>query len=202
MKKAPQSIIHPSWLVVFAGICAAFHIAKLSSALPALRADLGLTLVQAGFLLSAVQLSSMVLGLFVGLAVDTVGLRRSMLIGLCLLSIASFAGGFATSGDTLLWLRMTEGFGFLLTVMPAPGLIRRTIDPDHLSSRMGWWGTYMPLGSALSLLVGPLCIVYLGWQPWWWILALMTLFAALVLWWGVPTIAPTAGLEFKKYGLD
>src|SRR5256885_8255210 len=48
--------------------------------------QLGLSLLQAGFLLSTVQVAGMVLGLVVGLGADRWGLRRSMLAGLLLMA--------------------------------------------------------------------------------------------------------------------
>ena len=41
--------------VLFAGVCAALQSSKLAPAIPLLRAELGLSLVQAGFALSMVQ---------------------------------------------------------------------------------------------------------------------------------------------------
>ena len=57
---------HPraaAWIVILAGVSAALHVGKLPPAIPALQAELGLTLVQAGFLLSLVQLATMALGI-------------------------------------------------------------------------------------------------------------------------------------------
>ena len=190
--------IHPSWIIVFAGVCAALHVGKMPPALPVLQAALDISLVQAGFLLSAVQIASMVLGLAVGLSADSLGLRRSMLMGLCLLSFASMAGGFATQVTSLLLLRALEGLGFLLVVMPAPGLIRRTVDQAQLSGRMGWWGTYMPTGSALAMLMGPWVIAAANWSVWWWVMGLVSALAGLAVWLCVPATqahAPTQKIQ-------
>ncbi|MDO9201470.1 MAG: MFS transporter, partial [Hydrogenophaga sp.] len=54
-------------LVVAVGVTCALHVGKLPVAIPVLRGSLGLTLLQAGFLLSLVQLAGMTLGLLVGL---------------------------------------------------------------------------------------------------------------------------------------
>lgn len=167
--------LHPSWVIVLTGLFAALHVAKIPPALPALQAELGLSLLQAGFLLSSVQVASMSLGLLVGLSVDGLGLKRSMLFGLALLCAASTLGGFAQQAEVLLLLRAFEGLGFLCVVMPAPSLIRRTVLPQQLNARMGWWGTYMPSGNALALLVGPLWVASLGWHVWWWSLSAITL---------------------------
>jgi MFS family permease len=184
--------IHPSWVIVLAGVCAALHVGKLPPAVPVLQDALNITLVQAGFLLSAVQIASMTLGLAVGLSADSLGLRRSMLIGLGLLSVASISGGFVGDATSLLCLRALEGLGFLLVVMPAPALIRRTVDASQLSGRMGWWGTYMPTGSALALLLGPWVIAGLNWSAWWWLLGAVAAFAWVAVWLCVPDVQPPA----------
>ncbi|PUE59038.1 MFS transporter [Limnohabitans sp. Rim8] len=186
----PRFGIHPSWVIVFAGVCAALHVGKLPPALPVLQDALNITLVQAGFLLSAVQVASMTLGLAVGLSADSLGLRRSMLVGLGLLSFASISGGFVADASGLLFLRALEGLGFLLVVMPAPALIRRTVDASQLSGRMGWWGTYMPTGSALALLLGPWVIAGLNWSAWWWLLGAVAAFAWVAVWLCVPDVQP------------
>ncbi|HWI77947.1 MAG TPA: MFS transporter, partial [Ramlibacter sp.] len=70
--------VDPAFLIVLGGVSAALHIGKLPTALPVLRDAMGVTLVQAGFLLSLVQLAGMTLGLAVGLAADSWGLKRTM----------------------------------------------------------------------------------------------------------------------------
>jgi cyanate permease len=143
-------------------------------------------------LLSAVQIASMTLGLAVGLSADSLGLRRSMLVGLALLSVASISGGFVADASGLLFLRALEGLGFLLVVMPAPALIRRTVDASQLSGRMGWWGTYMPTGSALALLLGPWVIAGLNWSAWWWLLGAVAALAWVAVWLCVPDVQQPA----------
>ncbi len=178
--------IDRSLLVIVAGVCGAIHVGKLPPALPALREALGISLVQAGFLISMVQLAGMSLGLAVGLAADSLGLRRVMVSGLALVSAASLAGGFTTDVATLLVLRAVEGLGFLMTVTPAPSLIRRLVTPAQLDARMGAWGAYMPVGTALALLVGPPWIAALGWPSWWWLGGILSAVLALAVWVGLP----------------
>ena len=173
-----------AWIVMGAGVAAALHVGKLSPALPVLSEALGITLLQAGFLLSLVQLAGMTLGLLVGLSADTLGLKRSMVGGLLLLTLASLLGGWARDAQTLLFLRAVEGLGFLLVSMPAPSLIRLLVAPERMSAMLGLWGAYMPLGTALALLCGPLVISVAGWSFWWWLLAAITLgMAVWVLRW-------------------
>ncbi len=180
---------HPhrsAWLVVLAGGVAALQVGKLPPALPALQAELGLTLVQSGFLLSMVQLAGMSLAVFIGLWADGMGLKRSMVRGLCVLALASGVGALATSVSALLALRALEGLGFLLVALPAPALIRRQVPPAQLPGMLGVWGAYMPTGTALALLAGPLFIPAWGWGAWWWLFAAVSLGMAAWLWRSVP----------------
>jgi len=181
--------IEPALIVILAGVVAALHIGKLPPAIPVLREALGLTLVQAGFLLSLVQLAGMTVGVVFGIVADGLGSRRSMTIGLALLASASALGGFVHDVAPLMLLRAAEGFGFLLVVLPAPGLVRSLVEPRRASAMMGWWGAYMPLATALALLVGPLAIAAIGWRGWWWALAVLSAAMAMWLWHAVPANA-------------
>jgi CP family cyanate transporter-like MFS transporter len=78
------------------------------------------------------------------------------------LTAASLLGGAVGAGARwracrawLLVLRAVEGIGFLLAVMPGPGLIRALTPPGADKAALGLWGAYMPLGVALALLLGP-----------------------------------------------
>ncbi|GAB3773142.1 MFS transporter [Ramlibacter monticola] len=179
----------PALIVVLAGISAALHIGKLPPALPVLRESLHISLVQAGFLLSLVQVAGMTLGLAMGALADAFGARRTMALGLVLLSMASFAGGAATSAPALMALRALEGVGFLLASLPAPGLIRRLVQPARLAGMLGLWGAYMPFGTAAALLLGPAFIAASGWPGWWWLLATLSCAMAVCLWLVVPAAA-------------
>jgi MFS family permease len=175
MNRGSSPALRGAWLVVAAGGVAALQVGKLPPALPALQAELGLSLVQSGFLLSMVQLAGLSLAVFMGLLADGMGLKRSMVRGLVLLALASGAGGLATSVQVLLVLRAIEGLGFLLVALPAPALIRRLVPPQQLAGMLGVWGAYMPTGTALALLAGPLFIPAWGWSAWWWLFALVSL---------------------------
>ncbi len=175
-----------AWLVVAAGGVAALQVGKLPPALPALQAELGLTLVQSGFLLSMVQLAGLTLAVFMGMLADGMGLKRSMVRGLLLLALASAVGGLATSVPVLLMCRALEGLGLLLVALPAPALIRRLVPPQQLAGMLGVWGAYMPTGTALALLAGPLFIPVWGWSAWWWLFALVSLGMAVWVWHVIP----------------
>ncbi|MEO8124910.1 MAG: MFS transporter [Burkholderiales bacterium] len=193
--------IDPALIVIAAGVCAALHVGKLPPAITTLREALDMTLVQAGFLLSLVQLAGMSGGVAFGVLADGLGLRRSMALGLVVLAAASAIGGLAQGVVMLMVLRAIEGFGFLLVVLPAPGLVRRLVAPQRVSVMLGLWSAYMPLATALALLIGPLYISAWGWRAWWWGLAAVSLVMAVVLLRGVPAVLaaqPAAGAPWMQ----
>lgn len=181
---------HSAGLVIAAGVVAAMHVGKLPPALPALQQVLGVSLVQAGFLLALVQLAGMTLGLPAGLLIQRYGPRRSMLAGLLVLSLASALGGAAQGAPGLLVSRVLEGLGFLCVVLPAPGLLRGMVAPERLSRALGSWGAYMPLGAALAMLLGPWVMMQVeptwGWRIWWWALSALAALLAALVFRGVP----------------
>lgn len=189
----------PAWhhaaLVVGVGVSSALHIGKLPVAIPALQQGLGLGLLQAGFLLSLVQLAGMLLGLFIGLAADRLGPLRVMRTGLVLLALGSALGAMAPDVRVLLGSRVLEGLGFLLAVLPAPALLRLWVQhPPTLARALGWWGAYMPVGTALALLGGAGVIGLVGWRGLWWGLAGVSLLALALLHWGAPVL-PASGAQ-------
>ena len=178
---------NPALVVILAGVSAALHVGKLPPALPVLREALGITLLQSGFLLSMVQLAGMALGLAVGLTADGMGLRRSLMAGLLVLFGAGALGGWAQDATSLIALRALEGFGLLLVSMPAPSLVRQLVPAHRLSRMLGLWGAYMPFGTAVALLSGPLVMRVASWQVWWWGTAGLSLLMAFWVWRTVPS---------------
>jgi MFS family permease len=182
-------------LVLSVGVGCALHVGKLPVAIPVLRDELALSLLQAGFLLSLVQLAGMLLGLVVGMAADRLGPHRVMPIGLLLLAIGSAWGALSPDVANLMASRVLEGMGFLMAVLPAPGLLRMHLqDASILSRALGWWGTYMPLGTALALLLGTHLIHGVGWRGAWLLLSGVSLVSSLALAMRLPQAAsPPAG---------
>lgn len=171
--------------VFVAGLAAAVHIGKIPPAIAVLGDALGVSLVEAGFLLSAVQLAGMLLGVLVGALADGFGLRRTMLCGLFVLCFASLAGVWARQPSDLLALRALEGLGFLCVVLPAPSLMRQLVPAARLPAFMGLWGAYMPAGVALALLTGPVVMAWWNWEAWWGLLGVVAGCAGLWLAWAV-----------------
>ncbi|XUL93641.1 CynX/NimT family MFS transporter [Streptomyces galilaeus] len=165
-----------SWIVVvLAGVAAGLQVWKVPAALPYLRHDLALSLVQAGTLLGIVQLAGMLGGLAVSLLAELIGERRCLSGGLVLLFLGSAGGAFAGSAAPLLVSRAVEGAGFILVAVTGPGLIRRTAPPSRFTTAMGFWGAYQGLSTFVGLVVGALALQVVSWRMWWWGMAVVAL---------------------------
>lgn len=172
--------VEPALLVVLSGIVAALHIGKMPVAIPVLREALGITLVEAGFLLATVQFAGMSVGVLIGTATDGIGLRRSVIAGQLILAVAGLGSLWVEQSSTLLLFRALEGLGFLLVVLSAPGLIRQLIPPSRLPQYLGLWGAYMGTGASLALLCAPAIMALIGWRGLWVMLAALS--TAMALW--------------------
>ena len=165
-----------AWIVIVsAGVVAGLQVWKLPPALPALRHDLSLTLVQAGTLLGVVQLAGMLGGLAVSLLAELIGERRCLSGGLVLLCLGSAVGGFAWSATPLLASRAVEGAGFILVAVTGPGLIRRCTPPGRLATAIGFWGAYQGISTFAGLIAGALVLQVVSWRVWWWAMAVLAL---------------------------
>ena len=87
-------------LIAIAGIVAAFQIGKLPAALPALRADLDLTLVEAGWVISALAAVGVATGMIWGFVADRFGHRRILLSGMAVIALGTVLGSFAGTGPS------------------------------------------------------------------------------------------------------
>ncbi|MFF5001919.1 CynX/NimT family MFS transporter [Streptomyces phaeochromogenes] len=158
-----------------AGVAAGLQVWKLPPAVPFLRQDLSLTLVQAGTLLGIIQLAGMLGGLAISLLAELIGERRCLSGGLALLFLGSAGGGFAWSAGSLLASRAVEGAGFILVVVTGPGLIRRSTPPGRLTTAMGFWGAYQGISTFAGLITGAFVLQVVPWRVWWWAMALLVL---------------------------
>jgi len=156
-------------LLVAAGIVAAFHVGKVPPALPSIRAELGATLRQAGWLLSTVNLMTAVGGMAIALTADRLGHRRLVIFGTALCLASSSIGAMVGDVDLLLAARVVEGLGFITVVVAIPTLLLRIATPRDQRLAMAFWTTYMPAGAGSMMLVAALVLPDTSWRWAWWI---------------------------------
>ena len=179
------------WIVFAAGLAAGALMGKVPPALPAMRGDLGLSLVESGFIHTMMYTVGSVLGVFGGAAADRFGQKRYALIGLGLAIAGGVLGALAWSYALLLVSRFLEGVGFILLTVAAAPLITAATLPKDRPTAFSIWSCYMPVGGAIVMLAAPLALATLGWRGLWIGLAVYTAVCALLLARWVP--APSFG---------
>lgn len=171
-------------LALAAGYIVGLQVGKVPPALPLLQDELGMTRVAAGLVASSFYGVGAVLGVLGGLLADRLGTLRLVIAGGLVMAIAGLAGGFATSGAFLLATRFLEGFGFIALTVAAPKLISAATLARVRSLAMGMWGTYMPVGMALSLVIATWTLGWTGWRGLWFVNAGIVALFLLVFAWG------------------
>lgn len=156
-------------LLLASGWLASAQVGKVPPALSALVNDFSLTMVQAGWVASAITSVAAVCGIFSGLVVSVLGGGVSLLVGLGLLSLGSIAGMIADTTTLLLASRLLEGLGFVIVVVTAPSLLAIILagSPVLRQRFLVIWGAYMPVGVALMMGLAPLVLNLGSWRTLW-----------------------------------
>jgi EmrB/QacA subfamily drug resistance transporter len=100
-----------------------------------------------------------------GRAADLLGRRRLLMAGVAVFTVASLAGGLATSDTFLIVMRGLQGLGAAL-VLPAAQSIVMNMFPEgaERNKALGIWGAVGALGGTVGLLAGGILTTYAGWQ--------------------------------------
>jgi MFS family permease len=154
-------------IAILAGIVAAIQVGKVPPLITLLQAELGLSLVAAGWLVSLFNLTGALFGAMGGATADKLGARRVLMVGLGGMALAGFGGAMAPNPAWLLSFRVLESIALLSCVVTAPRLIVAATSQRQRSLAMGAWGSFMPIGMALALLGAPPIAARFGWQGVW-----------------------------------
>jgi len=174
------------WVIFAGGLAAGAYMTKVPPALPALRADLGLGLVEAGLIQTMLYTIGAAAGVFFGVLAEHAGVKRAALAGLVLMVAGGLLGALAGGYGLLLAARFLEGMGFLLFVVSAAPLLAAATLPQDRATAFSIWSSYMPTGGTLALLIAPFMLSGFGWRGLWVALAAYTALCAVLLARSVP----------------
>ena len=179
------------WAVYIGGLVTGAYMTKVPPALPEMRAELGLSLIESGFIVTTFNVLGMLVGVLAGMLGDRFGRKRLALAGLFLMAAGGVMGAAVTSFAPLLASRFLEGVGFILFAVPAPALMSGlAATARERSKALGLWSSYMPTGGALALLAAPLLMAAWSWRALWLAIAAAAIAAAAIFWRLVPDSPP------------
>ena len=170
------------WAIFAGGLVAGAYMTKVAPALPGLRAELGLTLVESGFIATTFNVMGMLVGMLAGVLCDRFGHKRLALGGLVVLFLGGMLGAGAWGFGSLLFGRFVEGVGFILFTVSAVALMNASAaTPRDRARALGLWSAYMPTGGAIALFAAPWLIASWSWRGLWMALAIAALASAIAL---------------------
>jgi MFS family permease len=179
------------WAVFAGGLVAGAYMTKVPPALPGLRGELGLTLVESGFIVTTFNVLGMLVGMLAGMVCDRLGHKRLALSGLGVMAAGGALGAAAHGFGVLVASRFVEGIGFILFAVPAPALMTSlTASARDRARALGVWSAYMPTGGAIGLVAASPLIALAGWRALWLALAAAAALAALPFAAAVPASRP------------
>jgi MFS family permease len=160
------------------GVLAAAQLGKFAALIPLMRQDLDLSLAQAGWMVSLLEVGGASLGMLAGSAVGRMNGRTALVAGTALLLLAGLAEGFSTHVTVLFVGRLLESVGYLLIVIAAPALIATVAFPADRGSALALWSTFVPVGLATGAAFTGGAMLLLTWHG---VLLAWSLVAALAL---------------------
>jgi EmrB/QacA subfamily drug resistance transporter len=141
----------------------------VTTALPAIREDLGAGLDELEWTVNAFTLTFAVF-LMTGSALgDRFGRRKLFMIGMTVFTLASAWAAMSESADQLILARAVQGIGGAIVVPLTLTLLSAAVPPAKRGAALGAWGAVAGLAIALGPVVGGAIVEGASWQWIFWI---------------------------------
>ena len=162
-------------LLWFTGVLAAAQLGKMAALMPAIRADLGLTLTGAGLMISLIEAGGASLGSIAGILAARFTGRAVLATGSALVAMAGLAAAMAPDAALLYAARLVESVGYLMVVIAAPSLIAMAAGSSSAAA-LALWSTFVPVGIAAGTTLSGVAASFVGWRVIlvFWALAVLT----------------------------
>lgn len=159
----------PPWVAVSIACMSSFMVvmdgAIVNVALPAIQADLHMSLAQLQWVVDAYLLTLGGFMLLASRAGDLFGRRRVLQWGLLTFTLSSLVGGFADSASVLLSARAFQGFGASALATSTLALIVAVHPQGPARGKaISWWVASSSIASALGVTLGGVLTSQLNWR--------------------------------------
>ena len=184
------------WAIFAGGLVGGAYVGKVPPALPLLRAEFGLTLVETGYIATVLNVVGGLIGMFAGAFSDRFGHKRVALAGLALMAAGGLVGALAPRYALLLWSRVLEGAGFIMMTVAGVALTARAASSADRPKAMALWSCFLPAGASLAMLGASIALGAFEWRGLWIALSALALACFALIARSVPSAAShgTAGL--------
>jgi predicted MFS family arabinose efflux permease len=129
-----------------------------------IRADLGLTLAQAGSFLAVYYIGPSLVSLPAGTLADRWGVKRMLVLGQLVIAVGLLAASLATSYAALALLLVAAGFGYGMLNPTSTKAVMGWAPTAHRATLVGLKQVGLPLGGMLGAVLLPALALPLGWR--------------------------------------
>jgi MFS transporter, AAHS family, 3-hydroxyphenylpropionic acid transporter len=165
----------------FSGIVAGMQFAKFSAAIGLIQAEVGISPLYSGWLLSSLGIIGIIFGVTSGVIVSRFSPVKMVIVFLWWAAAASFLQAMFSQPGIMLAVRLLEGFSQLILVSAAPTALLIIAPKRYQAIVMTLWGTFFGAAFlAMNVLQG-LLIQWGGWKGIFYGHALFSALVALVL---------------------
>lgn len=177
-----------AWITGLAGLAFmgnGLDLALVSFSLPGMRAELGLSPAEVGYILPMGGLGQLVGAIAVGSLADRIGRRTAFVLSGCLAGLGIGLAALATSPAAFAILLLIGGTGIGGVAPAASALLSELAPPTHRGRMMAWTQVFWVMGWSIAATLGGWFEALLGWRG---ILAIgaLPVVLALVSWLVVP----------------
>ena len=149
---------------MFGWMLDAFDVMIFALVLPYVRADLGLTSAQGGYLGSVMLVAAAAGGVGFGWFADRFGRTRALMLSVLLYSVFTFACGFATTLTQFVVFRIFLGLGMGGEWTAGAALVSETWPAQHRGKALGLMQSGWAIGYAAAVLVSGFVLPRYGWR--------------------------------------
>ncbi len=142
----------------------AFDVTLFAMALPAIRAELGLSASAGGILGSATLIAAAAGGVLFGWIADRFGRTRALMLSVAIYSVFTAACGFAQDFTQFLIYRIILGFGMGGEWASGAALVSETWPSQHRGKALGFMQSGWAIGYAAAALVNAFVQPAFGWR--------------------------------------
>ena len=133
-------------------------------ALPAIRADLGISVSELEWTVAAYALTFASLLLTGGKLGDLLGRRKIFIVGLTVFTLSSLACGLSSSAPQLISARAVQGIGAALMMPATLSIISHTFHARERGMAIGIWAGVSALALAIGPLLGGIITEHISWN--------------------------------------